>query len=92
MERKMNGLIILSVLFLFLLLASGCEKMSKNPIPPAGTKVSASSEVFKQAASGLAGECDRLGGCTCFLDGIHTTCALVFACLDAGFCERVATQ
>ena len=61
-------------------------------VPPAGTRVSTTSEVFRQTARGLSGECERIGGCTCILDGIQTTCAVVFACLEAGFCERIAAK
>lgn len=64
----------------------GCT--TGNPVPSAGTRVSTTSDVFRQAAHGLQDQCARLG-CTCNLDGIQTTCAVVFACLDAGFCERV---
>ena len=68
------------------LLAIALLGCAKSPIPPAGTRVSTNSEVFRQAAQGLRDQCARLG-CTCNLDGIETTCAVVFACLDAGFCE-----
>jgi len=77
----------LAALFAFSLAASGCAMQDKNPIPPAGTSVTSSSEVFRQTARGLQDYCDRIGGCTCILDGLQTTCAVVFACLDAGFCE-----
>jgi hypothetical protein len=67
-----------------------CTKKESSPIPPAGTRVATkpgSSDVFKQTARNLQQDCQRIGGCTCFLDGIQTTCAVVFSCLDAGFCE-----
>ncbi len=66
---------------------TGCA--SKDKIPPSGTSVTSSSEVFLQTARGLQDHCERTGGCTCILDGLQTTCAVVFACLDAGFCELV---
>lgn len=90
MKRTKNGLFALATLVLCTLFVSGCEKNDQNPIPPAGTTVSTTSEVFRQTARGLEQDCARIGGCTCILDGIQTTCAVVFACLDAGFCERVA--
>ena len=90
MKRTKNILLVLTALLSCTLLVSGCEKKDQNPIPPAGTSVSTTSDVFRQTARGLAQDCARIGGCTCILDGIQTTCAVVFACLDAGFCERVA--
>jgi hypothetical protein len=84
----------LTALLLCVLLVSGCAAQDRNPIPPAGTGVDtragATSEVFSLAARDLGQHCEQIGGCTCVLDGIRTTCSLVFACLDAGFCERVA--
>jgi hypothetical protein len=74
------------------LILPGCAMNDGDPIPPAGTSVTTTSEVFRQTARGLEQECARIGGCTCILDGIQTTCAVVFACLDAGFCERVQSQ
>ena len=84
-------LLILAALLVSVLLLSSCTKDSGNPIPADGTRVTNVSEVavFKQAASDLQENCELIGGCTCFLDGIQTTCSLVFACLDAGFCELV---
>jgi len=84
MKRTKSGLFVLTALLLFTLFVSGC---ATNPIPPAGTRVNSTSEVFKQTARGLQQDCARIGGCTCILDGIQTTCSLVFACLDAGFCQ-----
>jgi hypothetical protein len=46
--------------------------------------------VFKQTTRSIQDHCKNVGGCTCFLDGEQTTCAIVFACLDAGFCELVS--
>lgn len=82
-RTKTGFLFLLTAMLLSALLAAGC---AKNPIPPAGTGVTAKSEVFKQATRGLQQDCQRIG-CTCTLDGLPTTCALAFACLDAGFCE-----
>jgi hypothetical protein len=89
MKRKKNILLMLTVSLLCILLLLSCGRESQNPIPPPGTSVSTTSEVFRQTARGLAEDCERIGGCTCILDGIQTTCAIVFACLDAGLCERV---
>ena len=87
MKRIKSGLFVLTALLLCRLFVSGC---ATNPIPPAGTRVNTTSEVFRQTARGLQQDCARIGGCTCFLDGIQTTCSVVFACLDAGFCQLVA--
>jgi len=92
MNRKKNRLFVSTAVLLCALFVSGCEKYGKNPIPPAGTSVTTTSEVFRQTAKGLAEDCDRIGGCTCILDGIQTTCSVVFACLDAGFCQQVARE
>ncbi len=92
MTRTGTGFPMLAALFACSLSVAGCEPKGDNPVPPSGTNVSTSSEVFRQTARGLGAECARLGTCTCILDGIQTTCAVVFACLDAGFCERVAAQ
>lgn len=89
MKRTRIGLFGLAALLTCALLTSSCQKQGGSPIPPAGTSVTSDSEVFRQAARGLEQECARMGGCTCILDGIQTTCAIVFACLDAGFCTLV---
>ncbi len=88
--RRTVGIFLSSVLFLWLLAGTGCTP--SIPIPPPGTKVQSKSEVFKRAAGDLQQDCDRMGGCTCFMDGIRTKCSLAFACLDAGFCELVKSE
>ncbi len=92
MKQKTNGLFISTALLLCALFLSGCDPKDPNPIPPAGTSVTTSSEVFQQTAKGLAQDCERIGGCTCNLNGLRTTCAVVFSCLDAGFCQQVAVK
>jgi hypothetical protein len=72
-------------ILVFVALVSACER-----IPSAGTRVSSSSQAFSRLATDIAGDCERMGGCTCIMDGIQTTCPIVFACLEAGFCELVA--
>lgn len=89
MVRTTNGLFVAALLSCTLFV-SGCATKDTNPIPPAGTSVTSTSEVFRQTARGLQQDCARIGGCTCILDGFQTTCAVVFACLDAGFCELAA--
>jgi hypothetical protein len=83
--------LVLTALLVSILATSGCAMMrGRDPIPAPGTSVSTTSPVFRQTAKGLAQDCQRIGGCTCILDGIQTTCAVVFACLDAGFCKIVS--
>ena len=92
MKRTKIGSFVLVALLLCTMFMSGCAPKDRNPIPPAGTSVTTSSEVlvFRQTAKDLQGHCAHIGGCTCILDGIQTTCAVVFACLDAGFCKLAA--
>ena len=78
-----------AALFGCALVISGCEINIESPIPPSGTIVITTSEVFRQTAMKLKSECSRIGGCTCILDGIQTRCPVVFACLDFGFCEKL---
>jgi hypothetical protein len=87
MKRTRCALSVTTAALLCTLLVPGCTREDRSPIPPAGTRVSSTSEVFQRTARDLAGQCEAIGGCTCFLDGIQTTCSVVFACLDAGFCE-----
>lgn len=89
MKRPKSSICILAALFSTSLLLAGCPARDSNPIPPSGTRVSTTSqpEVFRRTARDLEEHCQMIGGCTCILDGIQTTCAVVFACLDAGFCE-----
>ena len=88
MKGRKNVLTLSTAFILCTLLVSGCAEFGKDPIPPDGTSVTTTSEVFRQTANGLADDCARIGGCTCILDGIRTTCSVVFACLDAGFCQQ----
>lgn len=84
MKRATIGFFLLSAL---LLCAWGCATKGSAEVPPDGTRVTTQSEVFRRAASDLREDCAQIGGCTCFLDGLQTSCSLVFACLDVGFCE-----
>ena len=85
--KTRRGLSVSTAALLCTLLVTGCVRDEGSPIPEAGTRVTSSSEVFQRTARDLQGHCAAIGGCTCFLDGIQTTCSVVFACLDAGFCE-----
>jgi hypothetical protein len=89
MNRIMSRSSLATALISCALFLAGCAARDQNPIPPAGTSVTSTSEVFTQAARSLEQDCAARGGCTCILDGFEASCSLVFACLDAGFCERV---
>jgi len=55
-----------------------------------GTQVTTTSMVYKEFVEKLdENSCREFGGCTCILNGYQTPCTIVFACLKAGFCERV---
>ena len=88
MKQAKSGSFVLAALLVCTLFVAGCTKKDSNPIPPAGTAVNTSSEVYRQAAKGLQPDCVRTRNCVCTLDGIQTSCALVFACLDSGNCTR----
>ena len=45
-------------------------------------------ESLTEAARMLS--CGHPLGCTCFLDGIRTSCAFAFSCIDSGLCECVS--
>ena len=86
--------LLLSAMLVCVLIASGCGKKETTSKPPAGTRAvtkAGKSDVFRQTARNIQNECEQMGGCTCFLDGVQTTCGVVFACLDAGFCELVTS-
>jgi len=76
----------LAPILLSTLILSGC---AKDPVPPSGTKVTTTSPAFKRLADDLQKDCERMGGCTCYMDGVQTTCAIVFSCLNAGMCTLV---
>jgi len=88
----MKRLVRLLPLLLFVAFVSASCKGETSDVPPAGTRATSTSEAFKRLAGDLQKECELKGGCTCILDGIQTRCSVVFACLDFGFCQRVATQ
>jgi len=53
-----------------------------------GTRVSTTSDTYRDLAKGQQTWCGAFGDtCTCYLDGIKTTCSLVFACLNSGNCK-----
>ena len=59
-----------------------------SPIPPDGTVAIDRSLVYGSFVDSVEyQETCPLAGCTCTLNGFQASCALVFACLDAGLCE-----
>jgi hypothetical protein len=53
-----------------------------------GTRVSSTSDAYRDLAKGQQTWCKTFGGtCTCFIDGVQTTCSLVYACLNSGNCK-----
>lgn len=90
MKKILNVLSFALVIIMSSLFIS-CDQ---NPIPKEGTKVESTSPqglAYKRLAGDLKGDC-RTGGCTCYIDGIQSSCALTFACLDAGFCRLIASK
>jgi len=89
------------VVAIALLVATGCAGRTQEPfgpdrlIPADQSRLTFTPEVAEpqrellmQAARALS--CQHPLGCTCFLDGIQTSCAFVFSCLDAGSCTCVS--
>ncbi len=91
---KTLNVIFLVIAFTFVSLIAISCKGGKNyvELPAPGTKATTESMEFKSLAQNIGSDCRAMGGCTCYLDGIQTSCALVFACLDAGFCELVKAE
>lgn len=52
-----------------------------------GTKATTTSETYKGMAGAQRTWCEMFGGCSCSIDGVQTTCSLVFACLKSGNCR-----
>ena len=52
-----------------------------------GTRVSTTSDGYRNMAKSQQWWCGTFGEtCTCYLDGVRTTCSLVNACLNSGNC------
>lgn len=53
-----------------------------------GTKANASSDSYKDLAKSQQWWCGTFGAtCACTIDGMKTTCSLVYACLNSGNCK-----
>lgn len=91
MNRKKIKLFMLSTLLLGTLFVSGCgPKECVDPVPPAGTRVTSTSDVFKRAAQDLGKDAARMSDATCYIDGIQSSCSLALACLRNGWCVKEA--
>lgn len=56
-----------------------------------GTQVSAKSEGYKDLAKSQQAWCSTFGNtCSCAIDGMKTTCSLVYACVNSGNCSTSA--
>ena len=53
-----------------------------------GTSVTSSGDAYKDLAKGQQWWCNSFGStCTCSIDGMKTTCSLVYACVNSGNCK-----
>jgi len=56
-----------------------------------GTSVGSTSDAYKDMARSQQWWCGTFGNtCTCTIDGMKTTCSLVYACLNSGNCKAAA--
>ena len=56
-----------------------------------GTQVSARSDGFKDLAKSQQPWCSTFGNtCSCAIDGLKTTCSLVYSCVNSGNCTTAA--
>ena len=53
-----------------------------------GTRVSTASDGYKDMARSQQWWCGTSkDNCTCSIDGVQTTCSLVYACMNSGNCK-----
>ena len=55
----------------------------------AGTRVTSTSQTYKDLSRSQQAWCAQVG-CACYLDGVQTSCSLVFSCLNSGNCQRAS--
>jgi hypothetical protein len=56
-----------------------------------GTRATSSSDGYKDLAKSQQWWCGTFGStCTCSIDGVKTTCSLVYACMSSGNCKAAA--
>ncbi len=86
----MKKRIYISLLIFFMVFCfQGC--CDEKPVEE-GTMVTSNSTEFAELSRKMNPnlDCKRIN--CCFMDGIETSCSLVNACLEAGFCKVVATD
>ncbi|MBO0322918.1 hypothetical protein J0X14_11480 [Muricauda sp. CAU 1633] len=87
----MKKTIFIKMLMLFMAfsISSCCDE---KPEQVEGMEVTSTSPEFSELARKINPnlDCQRID--CCFMDGVETSCALVNACLEAGFCKMVATE
>jgi hypothetical protein len=53
-----------------------------------GTRTSTESAAYKDLAKSQQAWCSTFkSNCTCSIDGMQTTCSLVYACMNSGNCK-----
>ena len=52
-----------------------------------GTKVTSDGGSYKSMANSQQWWCNSVGGCSCTIDGMKTTCSLAQACVSSGNCK-----
>ena len=56
-----------------------------------GTRVTTTSDAYRDMARTQQPWCSTFGSsCTCTIDGVQTTCSLVYSCVSSGNCVAAA--
>ena len=56
-----------------------------------GTSTTSTSDGYKDLAKSQQWWCSSFGStCTCSIDGMKTTCSLVYACVNSGNCKAAS--
>jgi hypothetical protein len=70
------------------LLAALAFGMMLTACATTGTNATSSSDAYKDLAKSQQWWCGTFGSsCTCTIDGMKTTCSLVYACVSSGNCK-----
>ena len=89
-----------SICSLFVIASIGCQttkESSQTYFPVEEVRVTSTSSAYTAAARGFQDVCANpaeFGRCGCYMDGLLTSCSVVSACLEAGFCklEKMESQ
>ena len=69
-------------------LIAACIAVALAGCASTGTKVTSTGDSYKNMAQSQQWWCGNFGDtCTCTLDGVKTTCSLVWACVNSGNCK-----